>query len=258
PMETPAIQNGDVIYYNVSIDGGATDETPNDNFFVFQQIVNGSFDPNDITCLEGSVVSPEMIGEYLHYTINFENTGDAAATFIVVKDVIDEAKFDVSSLQVLNASHNVEVRVTGNKVEFIFDDINLGATQKGNVIFKIKSLNSLQVNDEVMNKADIFFDYNFPITTNEATTAFQVLGVKDLAKDASVSIYPNPSNSIVNIKADGSIKSYELYDLQGRVLQTSIVNSTAAILDISARAKGIYFVKVVTEKGVSVQKIAKN
>ena len=31
--------------------------------------------PNDKTCLEGSVITPTLIGQYVHYTIRFENTG---------------------------------------------------------------------------------------------------------------------------------------------------------------------------------------
>lgn len=258
PMDTPPINLDDVLTFTASITPVSGDETPSDNTFEFSQVVVGSFDPNDITCLQGKTVSPEKIGEYLHYNINFENTGTAPATFIVVKDVIDEAQFDVSSLQLIDASHNVETKVTGNKVEFIFDDINLAGAGKGNVVFKIKTLNSLAVNTDVTQKANIYFDYNWPIETNDATTMFGILSNDGFQKDASVKIYPNPAVSVVNLTAASEIKSVQLFDVQGRVLETLVSgNENSVMLDVSSRASGLYFIKVITEQGSKVEKFVK-
>jgi hypothetical protein len=222
-----------------------------------EQVVVSSYDPNDITCLEGESVDPSKIGEYLHYNINFENTGTAPATFIVVKDMIDEAKFDINTLQVLHASHAVETRVTGNKVEFYFGDINLAALGKGNVVFKIKTLNTLQVNDDVAQQADIFFDYNWPIETNEAVTVFEVLSLGEYETDNSVKVYPNPAKDRVTITAASQVESIEVYDMQGRLLQSAIVNGTEVEMDVSSRNTGVYFVKVETDRGMKVEKVVK-
>lgn len=257
PMETPAINIGDELGFLVSITPNASDETPSDNSFDLKQEVVGSFDPNDITCIEGDTVHPDMIGEYLHYNINFENTGDAAATFIVVKDMIDEEQFDVSSLQMLNASHDVEVRVEDNKVEFFFDAIDLGPLEKGNVTFKIKTLNTLQVNDNVMQQAEIFFDYNWPIETNEANTIFAILSNGGFELDNTVKVYPNPAVDVINIQAATPLQSVQLYDVAGRLLQTALVNDTRASIDIASRAAGVYFVKITTDEGGKVEKIIK-
>jgi uncharacterized repeat protein (TIGR01451 family) len=253
PMETPPINIDDILSFTVTIDPVSGDDSPGDNVFGLNETVIGSLDPNDITCLEGKSVNPDKIGEYLHYNINFENTGTAPATFIVVKDVIDTAQFDIASLQMINASHPIQAKVTGNKIEFRFDEINLGPQEKGNVVFKIKTLNTLHANDDVTQKADIFFDYNWPIATNDATTVFEVLSRGDFEKDNTVKVYPNPSNGIVNIKATSEIKSVELYDVQGRLLQSG----SNASLDISGRTAGMYFVKVRTEAGMKVEKIMK-
>ncbi len=72
PMETPAVINGDILNFGTAITSSATDETPTDNTFTFNQTVVGSYDPNDKTCLEGSVITPALIGQYVHYTIRFE------------------------------------------------------------------------------------------------------------------------------------------------------------------------------------------
>lgn len=257
PMETPAINLDDVFAFTASVTPTSGDETPADNTFVFEQVVVGSYDPNDITCLEGESVDPSKIGEYLHYNIDFENTGTAPATFIVVKDMVDEAKFDINTLQVLYASHAVETWVTGNKVEFYFGDINLAALGKGNVVFKIKTLNTLQVNDDVSQQADIFFDYNWPIETNEAVTVFEVLSLGEYETDHSVKVYPNPAKDRVTITAASQVEAIEVYDIQGRLLQSAIVNDTEVEMDLSSRNTGIYFMKVETDRGMKVEKIIK-
>ena len=258
PMETPAVNIDDVLNVVATVTPVSGDEIPSDNTFAIKQVVVGSFDPNDITCLEGEVVNPDLIGEYLHYNINFENTGTAPASFIVVKDIIDETRFDLNCLQMINASHDVEVRRTGNKVEFYFNDINLaGNGGKGNVAFKIKTLNTLEVNDDVTQQAEIFFDYNWPIETNEATTVFAILNAGIFEKDTTIKVYPNPSGGIVNVSSDGDIGCVELFDIQGRLLQSTVVNGRETVLDISRRAAGVYFVKITTNKGAGVEKVIK-
>lgn len=253
PMETPPVNIGDVLNYTVTITPTATDATTADNTFDYNEQVVGSFDPNDITCLEGAVVSPDKIGEYLHYNINFENTGTAAATFIVVKDVIDATQFDINSLQILGSSHEMTARIIGDKIKFRFDDINLAPEGNGNIVFKIKTNNNLQIGDSVTQKAEIFFDYNWPIITNDAITVFQVLSRGDFTKDDSVSVFPNPANNVVTVKANSAVKTVELYDVQGRLLQ--VVNTDT--IDVSKRASGLYLLKVRTEKGMKVEKLVR-
>ncbi|MBN8641886.1 MAG: T9SS type A sorting domain-containing protein [Flavobacteriales bacterium] len=257
PTETPAVNIGDELDFATTINPISGDETPLDNVFGLKQVVVGSFDPNDKTCLEGSVVSTSKIGDYLHYNINFENTGTFPATFVVVKDMIDAAKFDVSTLQVLNASHPMETRVAGNKVEFIFDDINLGPNQHGNVVFKIKTKSTLVEGNTVTNNANIYFDYNFPIETNTTSTTFQTLSNGEFPTDYSVVIAPNPTKNNVNINCNNTIRSIQLFDVQGRILMTQLANNSQSIVDVSNYANGIYFVKVTTEIGALIERIIK-
>lgn len=257
PTETPPVNIGDVLSFTATINPVSGDETPLDNVFSLNQVVVGSLDPNDKTCLEGTTVSPTKIGDYLHYNINFENTGTATASFVVVKDIIDTTKFDINSLQVMNTSHPATTRVTGNKVEFIFENINLGANEQGNVAFKIKTKSTLVTGNTVTNNANIYFDYNAPVLTNTASTTFQALSNVNFVLDNSILISPNPTSSIININCNNNINSVELYDVQGRLLQSKIQNETSVSLDISSQSNGIYFVKINSDKGSKVEKIVK-
>ncbi|MBL0012923.1 MAG: T9SS type A sorting domain-containing protein [Flavobacterium sp.] len=258
PIEIPAVNIDDILNFTVSSFPSEVDETPLDNSFTFQQTVVGSFDPNDKTCLEGNVISTEMIGNYLHYNINFENTGTAAAEKIVVKDIIDTTKFDISTLQVLNISHAAITKVSGNKVEFMFDNINLLPAAHGNIVFKLKTKSDLAIGSTVSNKADIYFDYNFPIETNTATSTFQLLNNTAFEIDDSITVYPNPAKNQITVNAKNTINSMQLFDVQGRIINTSLVNDRKLDFDISSYSNGIYFLKVTTDKGIKTQKIIKD
>jgi uncharacterized repeat protein (TIGR01451 family) len=256
PLETPAVNIGDVLNFSATINPISGDELPADNTFAYNQTVVGSFDPNDITCLEGNSVAPSEIGEYLHYVINFENTGNYPAENVVVKTIVDTTKFDINSLQLLNTSNPVDARITGNVVEFIFENIQLGGPGgHGHILLKIKSKNTLVAGDAVAKSAGIYFDYNAPVDTGMVTTVFQSLSNTIFEKDDSINVSPNPTNGTININCNNNVKKMELYDVQGRVLETQIGETKT--LDISEKANGIYFLKITTEKGSKVEKVIK-
>ena len=265
PTEIPAVNLGDVLNFTTIITPLIGDELPDDNSFNYDQIVVGSYDPNDIACLEGETLSPSEIGKYLHYAIQFENTGTFQAENVVVKVEIDTLKYDLNSLQLLNTSNPVDAKITGNIVEFIFENINLAASSgnppvggHGDILFKIKSKNNLVNGDNVSKKANIYFDYNAPIITNIANTIYQTLGLDVNNIDHSILVSPNPTTSFVQIKSNNNIKCIELYDVQGRILLTSLENSNKIELNISDQTNGIYFLKIKTDKGTKIEKLVKN
>lgn len=257
PTSPYPVNIGDVLNFTLTGNSTQTDETPEDNQIDFHQTVQYSQDPNNIVCLEGDTVSVNKIGEYLHYTINFENIGTAAAGFVVVANEIDTTKYNVQSLQVLNSSHRVTATLTGTTLKFRFTNINLAPNARGSASFKIKTLETLTAGDAVMSRASIVFDENEAIVTNEAITTFAVLGKEDFTNN-TVKIYPNPTSGSVSIIANSLINVLELYDVQGRLLQSAKVNSTSAALDITNKPQGMYIVKVISDNGIATEKILKN
>ncbi len=255
PQEIPAVNIDDVLTFNANINL-ITDVMPNDNSFDFNQRVVGSFDPNDITCLQGNALPLNAIGKYMHYNIRFENTGTAPAENIVVKNVIDLTQYNIQSLQVMESSHPVTIRVTGNIAEFIFQGINLDTGGHGNILLKLKS-NTALTNNLVVNSADIFFDYNFPIVTNDEQTIFADLSKNDFNKDISIQVYPNPTENEIYIKSETTINSIQLYDGQGRLLLTKLISDNLAKIDLTSYSAGMYFVTISSDKGIKTEKIIK-
>ncbi|OYU83138.1 MAG: hypothetical protein CFE24_12680 [Flavobacterium sp. BFFFF2] len=258
PVETPAVNINDELPFTASVVlTGATDEVPDNNTFSYSSQVMGSFDPNETVCLEGPYEPVAQVGNYLHYQMHFENTGNSAAEFINIDSAFDPAQYDVNSIQLLNTSHPAEITLKNNHLLVYFPQINLGPQAQGSVLFKVKTKSTLTQNASVTRNANIYFDYNAPVTTNTATTTFVSLSNQVITRDESIVMAPNPVKSSTTVSASSSIRSMSVYDAQGRLLQVIKADSPSATLDVSNRSTGIYFVKVTTDLGSQVLKLSK-
>jgi uncharacterized repeat protein (TIGR01451 family) len=260
PIETPAVNINDTLKFIATINPINEDETPGDNVFKFNQLVVGAYDPNLVTCLQGHDLKPSEIGKTLHYTIEFENTGNYPAENIVVVEEIDPKKYDINSIQILNTSHPMKFRIEGNKVEYYFEKIQLGEHKHGNILLKLNSNDQLKEGAEVDKQANIYFDYNAPVQTNLEKTIYRDLkaSIADLKEDESINVYPNPGNGLVKVNAAKNITSIEVYDVNGRVIQTKMTNASQVELHLSDEISGIYFIKVITQEGANVIKYQKD
>lgn len=248
------VNGGDIFTFTANILPVLGDEIPEDNTFVYNETAVNAYDPNNIVCIQGDIVPPSYINEYLHYVVNFENTGTSEAQNVVVRIEIDETEFDISTLQILDSSHGVTARVMDNILEFIFQSINLDTGGHGNILFKMRTKESLNVNDFVSNEAGIYFDYNFPIETNEANTVFQSLSNSSFENNISL-VFPNPAENIINIEASEAIKKVEFYDIQGRLVLVKITDKQQLSLEVSNLVRGSYILKIRTDKGTEFKKI---
>jgi hypothetical protein len=258
--ETPALNIGETLSMTSMVTPDINDEYSIDNSFSIRQVIVGSYDPNDKTCIEGATITPAMVGEYVHYVIRFENTGTYPAENVVVKDIIDTSKFDINTLIPIKGSHDFETRISNtNKVEFIFENINLpfdDATNDGYIAFKIKTKPNLVIGNAFSNSANIYFDYNFPIVTNNYSTTIQnPLGLQENDFINDIVAYPNPVKDFLNFKTEQNVLKVEVYDIAGRILSSNLVYENKT--DLSNLKTGNYILKVYTEKGIMNTKIIK-
>jgi len=65
-----------------------------------------------------------------------------------------------------------------------------------------------------------------------------------------ISIYPNPTTGTITIKGK-CIEQVEIYNISGILIKTTRKKE----LDLSKHAKGVYFVKLISESGVCTQKL---
>jgi hypothetical protein len=250
----------DEITFTAQINPVAGDETPEDKVFDFQQVVVGSYDPNDIVCLQGNEIPLNDVGDYVHYRIRFENTGTFPAQNVVVNTQINTDFFDVSTLIPLGASHDFTTRINdGNDVDFIFEDIQLPFEGENNgfIIYKIKTLATLVEGDIFTSIADIYFDFNAPITTNTASTLItELLAVTD-SELSNIVVYPNPAEEMLFIEYKNNVApiSYSIRNIFGNeVIKRQPFTSS---ISISQLAAGLYFLQLETDFGSKMIKVMK-
>ena len=262
PVETPAVNSGDILNYTATITG-VSEETPSDNACIFNQTAVNSFDPNDKTCIEGKTITPDLVGEYMHYVIRFENEGTANAENIIVKDFIDGSKFDISTLVPLSSSASCITKISNvNKVEFIFENINLPfevGSNTGYVAFKIKTKTGLTVGSSFSNSANIYFDFNAPIITNTYTTTIAALGTQDFDFSTYFIVYPNPVKNVLNIdvKATINIQFVTVFNTLGQMIMAVPNAENVRSIDVSDLKTGTYFIKIKSDKGTANAKFIK-
>jgi len=86
-----------------------------------------------------------------------------------------------------------------------------------------------------------------------------------LGEENSMEIFPNPANGEIQVQGSKSndmpagrhVQSLEIYNIQGQLIKSVVANDIVTTIDISGLAKGMYFVKAKTDKGIEVEKFVK-
>lgn len=134
-----------------------------------------SYDPND--------KQPDPIGfteehfirddNEIEFLIRFQNTGNAPALNVVIKDIVD-SNFDLNTFRLVANSHNVVTTIdpTTREVTFYFleillpDSVHDEPNSHGLVSYRILPMDELEHGAVLTNIASIYFDNNLPVVTN--------------------------------------------------------------------------------------------
>ena len=103
--------------------------------------------------------------------------------------------------------------------------------------------------------------YAVMVTDNgcvDTSACFPFAGINEFGDANVYTISPNPTNGAVNIMSSNlKIQSVKMYDVLGQVIYHTSVENKQCTIDMSTFAKGIYFVQILTEKGVVSRKVEK-
>lgn len=261
----PTVSLGDILTNSVAITPNPDSIIANNTSSISQTVV-GSYDPNDKMESRGPEIDIDTFtaNDYLYYTIRFENTGTAAAEFIRIEDML-HADLNEATFEMINASHTYNVTRTGNALVWHFFAINLPPTiqnpvlSQGYVHFRIKPNAGFAIGDIIPNTAEIYFDYNPAIVTNTFETEFvETLSTTDF-NFATISMYPNPTTTLLHFNSIETIKEIIVYDLLGNEVLAKNNSGNEASLDVSNLSKGMYLIKFINdENSHTVRKFIKN
>ncbi len=241
------------------------------------QVIRGAYDPNDKEVWpKGStaagLVQPKSL---LKYRIRFQNTGNDTAINVIIEDSLAEG-FDIRTLQNGVSSHSARLQISGGKrpvLKWHFKNILLPDSNTneeashGFVEFRIEPFDTLALGSRLSNHANIYFDYNDPIRTNSTLNTLYVpeitSGILDSVTVITHSakfiqgnhfkIVPNPAKESFRIPGNERC-SVRILDVFGREILRRSPSENQPIL-VTGFQKGIYFVEMQSESGLSVQKL---
>jgi len=261
---------GDTIDFTTIIPPIAGDaDTTNNIKYYSSPVVNG-YDPNIKSvypvgkCDVGYIEQDQL----LTYTVQFQNTGNSEAINLAIIDSLS-LNLDLNTVRVVGKSHEQWTEVLpGNVLKFHFDNINLPDSttnepaSHGYVIFEVKPVSTwLNQNTEIANLADIYFDFNPAIRTNEVSNlifqngdleTYNCLGagVNENSNNGLVVVYPNPTSSDITIEFGIEVTNATLVfvDIQGKeVLRQSSVNGKQVVVELGQLTNGVYFLSFESE-----------
>lgn len=144
-----------------------------------------------------------------------------------------------------------QILVGGEALNYLTTDEFLPLQDPGAPAFYQGAFNNTPAAINVINNDGFIF-----VDTDEEIIYTEVN--KDVIN--GLSIYPNPTNNLVNIVSNEPINSFDIRNLGGQILESKIVNSVSNIIQInlSYYPNGIYFINVNTDKNSITSKIILN
>jgi uncharacterized repeat protein (TIGR01451 family) len=248
-----AMPLGTELVHTATIDPVASDATPADNTATSTTTVEGSWDPNNKRVEPATLTPVEvMAGEEVIYTIRFQNTGTYQADRVIITDELS-GDLQWNTMRLINSSHPCTWVISGDgllrfTLEPIFlpDSTNDEPNSHGYVRFAMKPVSDLMLGESVSNTADIHFDFNEPVVTNEAVfTVDASTGVTSTAERAQeLRIWPNPATEMLYVEG-AAAKTIEVLDVTGRVVLRERSTHALQGLDVGSLARGGYTVRVI-------------
>lgn len=185
----PDFQIGDHVYFRSRVEytDGLTTYAPNPKFH--NQIIECAYDPNDKDVNPKRMNGYSLMDESLTYLVRFQNTGNAPARTVEIRDSLD-ADLDPTSFKLISSSHldKLSVRMdSASMITFLFSNIDLPDStsnydaSQGYVLYSVVAKEGLDEFTPVENTANIYFDFNPAIETN--TTNNMMLSSFDLDGD---------------------------------------------------------------------------
>ncbi|MPT31479.1 MAG: DUF5074 domain-containing protein [Chryseobacterium sp.] len=100
----------------------------------------------------------------------------------------------------------------------------------------------------------VSFNSNGKLVDKTLTVISSSLAVNDNAKKINLSIYPNPTTDILNLKTQDKIVEVSVFDFTGKVINTKIVDGK---INASELLKGNYILRITTDKATYQEKFIK-
>jgi len=244
------------------------------NFWRWCWVILIPHDPNEIYVSPSDSLpyTPQQVSarDPLDYTIRFQNTGNDTCFNAVVIDTLDQ-NLDISTFEMIGASHNYKASLTDRVLRFTFDNILLPDSTTNEpeshayIKYRIKPYSNLIIGDSICNRADIYFDYEPAVLTNTVVTKVaNPTGINEnkdnqgLLDNHKVRIAPNPFSQNTTIYLPKDINEntiLDIYDMTGRIVKEIQINkANVYTLNRDALKSGMYIYLLKTKSNRIIDK----
>ncbi|MDB9783155.1 T9SS type A sorting domain-containing protein, partial [Winogradskyella sp.] len=235
---------------NVIIENGASVDILNGDFITLSASGANSYAWNNGASQPNIAVSPSQ-------TTTYDVRG-------FINDCYDDKSIVVNVFEPVVANAGDDVLICLN------DSVILTATGGTEYLWSTGEVTpSIEVAPE--QTTDYFVTVFNPIDFDEASVRVEIdfncnieaIDPVDGNLDLGMNMYPNPANTVVNIKLTGTFETsvVQFYDLTGKLILTNAVTnefynpSVSTQVDISMLTTGIYFVKLKDDGGEVTKKL---
>ncbi|MEM9929185.1 MAG: T9SS type A sorting domain-containing protein, partial [Bacteroidota bacterium] len=221
----------------------------------------GAYDPNDKAVTPTGLTQDNVVpvDVTLDYRIRFQNTGTDTAFTVVVVDTLPPA-LDPATFVMGAYSHPCTWTLEGERtLKVTFDNIMLPDSNvnepasNGFFTFRISTKPDLELDVEINNEADIYFDFNDPIRTNQTQQITGRLKSKPLAVrtpllgQEALLVYPQPATEQLQFALkDGQWLRGEwtIFSADGRLVAGGTASGATQQISLAGWRKGLYVLVV--------------
>ncbi len=244
--------------------------------------IRDSYDPNDKQAFPRGFTNQNIIppNSQLEYLVRFQNTGNDTAFTVYVIDTLDQ-NLNVESLELGASSHSYQISLQTIKsgktfIRWQFDNILLPDSNinelrsHGFVQYRISPKPGLALGSKVRNHAEIYFDFNPPVITNQTLTTFDNVTYTDPSLNNNVTVlvptgvsasvrkrmrlYPNPvtaSQLKIHFEESGRLT---LFDAQGKEVWHSVSLQGDQTIPVHLRT-GMYLARIISASHSWTEKV---
>ncbi|MBL7941110.1 MAG: hypothetical protein JNL43_17270 [Flavobacteriales bacterium] len=240
-----------------------TDGNLANNSATSNQLVTGSYDPNDklaTTSMGGNSTWLINEDEWIDYTIRFQNTGTDTAFNVIITDTLPST-LDPASITWGAGSHAHSRSLIGQGVlKFIFPNILLPDSNvneplsHGFISFRIRPYLPVVPGTVIENTANIYFDFNPPVITEPSTLMAEFSTAVRTMESTGMLTLENGSTGlrVVMIGSGAAGATVRLLSMDGRLAASARATGNTVFFDHSSLVRGVYVIDWPVGDGRSV------
>ncbi|TXK73036.1 T9SS type A sorting domain-containing protein [Mesonia sp. K4-1] len=216
----------------------------------------------NFTCIDFSdssndteeVAFTSVIGETYYINVGdfsgFMDNDEGAFDINITSSPVCSLPSDIQVNNITDKSATVTWVENGTATEWqvVYGPTNFDPTSEGTSVFDNDGILGIEISglkEESTYDAYVFAVCDGSLSKLLGPTTFTTdklsVGIQNFA---GFSFYPNPTNSIINLKSNYQIEKLTLYDMLGKKVEQSIPNSLNTVVNLAQLNSGVYLLQV--------------